>query len=164
MFSGDQPILLFQKLAWYENPQVQLAGLGLALLIFVVTIMLWLLGGLLRFVRRKPDSFTPLERWGRHLASGLILINLVIIGFVASVLAGDDSVMQFGYPAGFTNAGILALVSGLGAICLLACVIGVWRQRAWGIIARLHYTLVAVAALYFIWYLNAVNVLRWPLA
>jgi CubicO group peptidase (beta-lactamase class C family) len=65
MFSGDQPILIFQKLAWYENPRNHLAGLGLSLLIFIVTIILWLSGGLLRLVRQKSTPFTPLERWGR---------------------------------------------------------------------------------------------------
>lgn len=163
MFSGDQPNLIFQKLAWYENPQIHLAGLGLALLIFIATLLIWPVDGLLRLLRRKSSSFTLLERWGRFLAGGVILLNLVIIGLVASVLAGDDSVMQLGYPIGFTVAGILALVSGVGAIALLASAVGVWRQRAWGTIARLHYTLVAISALYFIWYLTEVNILRWPL-
>jgi CubicO group peptidase (beta-lactamase class C family) len=164
MFYGDQPNLIFQKLTWYENPQVHLAGLGVTLLVFIATFIIWLLGGLLRLVKPKHISLMPLERWGRFLAGVVILLNLVIIGLVVFVLAGDDSVMQFGYPAGFTVAGILALVSSAGVIGLLACTIGVWRKRAWGIIARLHYSLVAVAALYFIWYLNMVNVLRWPLA
>jgi CubicO group peptidase (beta-lactamase class C family) len=163
MSYGDMPILLFQKLAWYENPQRHLAGLGLALLVFIATLIIWPLGGLLRLVRRKPISLIPLERWGRYMAGGLILINLVIIGLIASVLAGDDSVLQFGYPTGFMIAGILAYVSGVGTIGLLACAVGVWRQQAWGIAARLHYTLVAISALYLTWYLNEVNILFGPL-
>ena len=164
MSYGDQPLHLFQKLAWHEDPQIHLAGLGVSLLIFVATLILWSLGGLLRLVRRKPVSRIPLERWGRFVAGGVILLNLVIIGLVIYVLAGDESALQFGYPVGFTVAGILALVSSAGVIGLLVCAIAVWRQRAWRVVARLHYTLVAVAALYFIWYLNMVNVLRWPLA
>jgi len=159
MFYGDQPILLFEKMAWYQDPLNHVIGMGLALLIFLVTIVIWGLGALLHLVRRKSTSLTQLERWGRYLAGGLILLNLMIVGLLVSVLAGDDSLMQLGYPAGFTIAGILALVSGAGTIALLACALGAWRQRAWGIAARLHYTLVAVAALYFIWYLNAINVL-----
>jgi CubicO group peptidase (beta-lactamase class C family) len=164
MYYGDQPILLFQKLDWHEDPKIHLAGLGLSLLVFIATVVIWLLGGLLRLVRHKPSSHVPLERWGRHLAGGLILLNLIIIGLIASVLAGDDSVMQLGYAVGFTVAGILALASGAGAIALLACAVVAWRQQAWGIVARLHYTLVVVAALYFIWYLNEVNVLFGPMA
>jgi hypothetical protein len=159
MFYGDQPILLFQKLAWYEDPQIHLAGLGLSLSVFIVTLIIWPFGGLLRLVRHKPTSFTPLESWGRFLAGGVILINLVIIGHIVSVLVGDESAMQFGYPAGFTIASILALVSGTGTIALLACTVRAWQHRAWGMVSRLHYTVVAVAALYFIWYLNEVNVL-----
>ena len=162
MFSGDQPILLFQKLAWYENPRIHLAGLGVALLVFVVTVLSWSMAGLLRLLRRKPISLTPLERWGRYLAAGVILVNLVIVGFIVSVLVGDDSVMQLGYPTGFTIAGTLALVSGAGAIAMLASVVGAWRQKAWGIVARLYYTLVTTAAMYFIWYLIEVNVFPWP--
>jgi len=159
MFYGDQPILLFQKMAWYQDPLNHVVGLGLALLIFLATIVIWGLGALLHLVRRKSTSLTQLERWGRFPAGGLILLNLMIVGLLVSVLAGDDSLMQLGYPAGFTIAGVLALVSGAGTIALLACALGAWRQWAWGIAARLHYTLVAVAALYFIWYLNAINVL-----
>jgi hypothetical protein len=132
MFSGDQPIHVFQKLVWYENPMVHLAGLGLALLVFIATLIIWPLAELLRLVRRKPMSFTRRERWGRYLAGGVILLNLVIVGFIASVLVGDDSVMVLGYPTGFT-------------------------------VARLHYTLVTLTALYFIWYLSQVNVLQLPL-
>jgi hypothetical protein len=71
----------------------------------------------------------------------------------------SDSAMQLGYPIGFTIAGKLALVSILGTVLLLAFVVRAWQQRAWGIISQLHYTLVAVAAMYFIWYLKDVNVL-----
>jgi hypothetical protein len=157
MFYGDQPNIVFQKQAWYEDPQLHVAGVGLAILVFVATVVIWPLGGLLRLVRRKPNSLTPLGRWGRYLAGGLILLNLVIVGFVVSALTGEDSVMQFGYPTGFSVAGTLALVSGAGAIVLLAFTAGAWRQRTWGIIGRLHYTLVAAAALYFVWYLYQVN-------
>ena len=159
MFYGDQPILLFQKLAWYEDPQIHLAGLGLSLLVFITTLIIWLLGGLLRLVRRKPISLIPLERWGRFMAGGVILLNLVIIGLVIYVLAGDESALQFGYPTGLIIAGILAVASGAGAIGLLTCAVGVWRQKVWGIFGRLQYTLVVTAALYFVWYLNAVNIL-----
>ena len=42
---------------------------------------------------------------------------------------------------------------------MLACSAGAWWQRAWGIVGRLRYSLIAVAALYFIWHLGQVNLL-----
>jgi hypothetical protein len=159
MFNGDQPILAFQKVAWYEDPLLHLIGLGLALLVFLATVVVWPLGALLRLVRRNATSVTPLERWGRYLAGGLILINLMVVGLIISVLLGDESAMYFGYPAGLTIAGILALLSGVGALVVLVFAGAAWWRRAWGLVGRLHYTLVAVAALYFVWYLSEVNLL-----
>jgi CubicO group peptidase (beta-lactamase class C family) len=164
MFSGDQPIHVFQKLSWYQNPMVHLAGLGLSVLVFIATLGMWLFSALLRRVKRGSVSATALERWARYLAVGLVLLNLVIVGFIVSVLVGDDSVMLLGDPMGFRLAGILALVSGIGTIAFLACVVEAWRQRTFRVGNRLHYTVIAIAALYFIWYLGDVNVLRVTLA
>ena len=159
MFYSDQPIVAFQKIAWYQDPLTHLTGLGLALLVFLATVMVWPLGARLKRVRHKATPLTRLERWGRYLAGGLILINLLIVGLVTIVLLGDESALYFGYPVGLTIAGILALVSSVGAFAVLGCSAGAWWQRAWGLAGRLHYTLVAVAALYFVWYLNEVNLL-----
>jgi hypothetical protein len=81
------------------------------------------------------------------------------VGLVTSVLVGDETALQLGYPAGLTLAGILGLVSGAGALVVLVSMGGAWRQGAWGILGRLHYSLIAVAALYFVWYLSQVNLL-----
>jgi CubicO group peptidase (beta-lactamase class C family) len=158
MFYGDQPIHEFHRLAWYQDPQVRLAGLGLALLVFVVTLAIWILGALLRVGGRRMAA-RPLERWARLLAVGLILLNLVIVGLVVSVLAGDDAALQFSYPTGFAIAGALSLVSGLVTVLLLALTAGAWRQQAWGIGKRVHYSLVTAAAVYFFWYLAHINLL-----
>jgi hypothetical protein len=81
------------------------------------------------------------------------------VGLVISVLVGDETALQFGYPAGLTLAGILALASGARALGVLACTGGAWWGRAWRLVGRLHYTLLAVAAFYFVWYLSQVNLL-----
>jgi hypothetical protein len=45
----------------------------------------------------------------------------------------------------------------VGAFVVLIFAAAAWWRPAWGIVGRLHYTLVAVAALYFAWYLSEVN-------
>jgi hypothetical protein len=164
MFHGDQPILVFQKLAWYENPHVHLAGLGLSLFVFVVTLGVWSVDGLLRLVRRTRVSLISLERRVRFLASSLILLDLVVVGTVLSVLVSDDSAMQFGFPAGFTVASALSLLTGFCTFILLVCTIGILRPRNLKFQTKLHYALVSLAALYFTWYLSLINLLRLPLA
>jgi hypothetical protein len=54
--------------------------------------------------------------------------------------------------------GVLAAVLTVGAL-----IYGVlaWKKSYWGIAARVHYTLVTVAAVAFVWFLNYWNLLGW---
>src|SRR3712207_7819907 len=54
--------------------------------------------------------------------------------------------------------GVLAAVLTVGA--LLYSVLA-WKNSYWGIAARVHYTLVTVAAVAFVWFLNHWNLLGW---
>jgi hypothetical protein len=125
----------------------------------VSTIVVWSLGGLRRLVRLSKKRLSPLESWGRFLAGGVSSLLLAAVGLVVYVLVGDVTAIQFGYPAGLTIAGILGLVAGIGSITVLIFAVITWWRRAGGVIGRLHYTLVAIAAFYCIWYLNYVNLL-----
>jgi hypothetical protein len=56
------------------------------------------------------------------------------------------------------GVGVLSAVLTVGAL-----IYGVlaWKRGYWGIAARVHYTLVTVAALAFVWFLNYWNLLGW---
>jgi hypothetical protein len=56
------------------------------------------------------------------------------------------------------GVGVLAAVLTVGA--LLYSVVA-WKNSYWGIAARVHYTLVTVAAVAFVWFLNYWNLLGW---
>ena len=56
------------------------------------------------------------------------------------------------------GVGVLAAVLTVGA--LLYSVLA-WKRGYWGIAARVHYTLVTVAAVAFVWFLNYWNLLGW---
>jgi len=161
MAYGDQPVVAFQKLTWYQDPNNQVVALGLALVFLLGTIVAWLLGALLRLVRRSA-KLSSLERRARFLAACVILLILIIVGLIISVLAGDESMIQFGYPSALTIAGVLGFIVGVGIIACLFCAIILWKQPARDLMSGLHYTLVVTAALYFVWYLNEVNLLVIP--
>jgi hypothetical protein len=124
------------------------ARLPAVVVALLVSLPMWLFLPLLAWLQNTPINY---------LAVGLSLVNLMVVGFVIAVLLSDESAIQFGYPVGLTIVGILAPMSGAGTIGILICAVGIWRHRTWGIVRRLHYSLITVAALYFVWYLNEVN-------
>ncbi|MCW5853605.1 MAG: hypothetical protein KIT87_26300, partial [Anaerolineae bacterium] len=57
-----------------------------------------------------------------------------------------------------TRVHLLSTAMTVGA--LLYTVLA-WKNRSWGIAARAYYTLVTVAAVAFVWFLNQWNMLGW---
>ena len=62
---------------------------------------------------------------------------------------------------------IVKIVMGLGVLAALLTVgalgylVLAWKNSYWGISTRIHYTLVTVAAVAFVWFLNYWNLLGW---
>ena len=54
---------------------------------------------------------------------------------------------------------VLPLVTSVLALGMVVAAVQAWRQRHWHLVARLHYSLVTVAALAFVWWLNSWNLL-----
>jgi hypothetical protein len=54
--------------------------------------------------------------------------------------------------------GVLAAVLTVGALVYTALA---WKDGYWGVAFRIYYTLVTVAAVAFVWFLNYWNLLGW---
>jgi hypothetical protein len=62
---------------------------------------------------------------------------------------------------------IMKLILGLGVLSVVLTVgalvytVLAWKDSYWGAAARVYYTLVTVAAVAFVWFLNNWNMLGW---
>jgi hypothetical protein len=113
---------------------------------------------------------TPaLSRWGLlpHLASWLAgvlcaLAVLLVIGlllFLFEQLTGSPADYYYGVPPLLTAVFILALVSAVLTVGVVVCVGLSWWGRFWSVGRRVHYSLVALAALALTWQLVYWNLL-----
>ena len=55
----------------------------------------------------------------------------------------------------------LGILSALLTVAALVYTVLAWKDRYWGIAYRVYYTLVTVAAVAFVWFLNYWNLLGW---
>jgi hypothetical protein len=67
--------------------------------------------------------------------------------------------MGLGVPAAVYGITTLGLVAAILAIVVAARAVLAWRQGVWTRAGRVHYTLVALAALAFAWQLSLFNLL-----
>ena len=153
------PMFAFEKLNWYGTPGFNLAlALG-CVLMFVSMIPVVLI----RFIRnrRLSSDRKPAPRSARvayWIIVGISVLNLLFV--IGTVLWGNP-VPLFGVSMIYRivlGLGVLSAVLTVGA--LLYSVLA-WKNSYWGIAARVHYTLVTVAALAFVWFLNYWNLLGW---
>ncbi len=161
MFTDYTPMLAFEKLRWYGTPAFNMAlALG-CVLVFVSMIPVVLI----RFVRdrRASSDRKPASRGARAaywIIGGICILNLLFV--VGTVLWGESNLVPF-----FGVSMIYKIVLGLGVLAAVLTVgaliysVLAWKRGYWGIAARVHYTLVTVAALAFVWFLNYWNLLGW---
>ena len=89
---------------------------------------------------------------------GISVLNLLFL--VGTVLWGNPAPL-FGVSLIYKivlGLGVLAAVLTAGA---LVYTVLAWKNRYWGIAGRAYYTLVTVAAVAFVWFLNYWNLLGW---
>lgn len=157
MFLGDMPAVAYERLAWYETSPVHLGLLGFAGLFFLSAILAGPIGYLVRRIRRRPPIHVErplrLARWLAVLVSVLYLIFLVAQALVIAPATHGASPMLHTL---FLQLTILAVVLTIGSLVFTVLA---WKDRYWGILERLHYTLVTLAAVAFIPFLHYWNLL-----
>jgi hypothetical protein len=158
MFTDLTPQFAFERLNWYETTAFNMALLMGCPLIFLSMI---LVSATLLIRDRWRKNQKPASR-GVRAALWIILVvsilNLVVA--VYSWLWGYP-VMLFGFSTAYKivlGLGVLAAVLTVGA---LTYTVLAWKNRFWGTTGRLYYTLVTVAAVAFVWFLNYWNLLGW---
>jgi CubicO group peptidase (beta-lactamase class C family) len=159
MFTDLTPQFAFEKLNWYETFAFNMALLMGCVLIFLSMIPV----AVVRFLRdrRLRRHQKPVPR-GASVALWIILaisiLNLVVA--IDSYLWGYP-VILFGHTTTYKivlGLGVLSAVLTIGA---LVYTVLAWKNSYWGIAGRAYYTLVTVAAVAFVWFLNYWNLLGW---
>ncbi len=178
MWMSTLPILAYTKVAWYDAPPFHLVLVVACVLLFLSTLLLWPLG----FVRRAMRRGAPRSPFGQHVGPERVqaqpsteqgkppLQRLGHLPFLASWLAGVLCALNvlfligllnlaFGVPPTLTALFALALISAILTVGVVISAILAWWGRFWSTGRRVHYTLVALAALLFAWELVYWNLL-----
>ncbi len=156
-FAG-QPNAL-ERVPAADTMRVNLFLLGFSLLIFLSVIIFPPIIFFARWgIEREKQPL--LARVARGTLAGLAVACVMFIVLVFIVLMSPQTV-TFGqvpmlglWQPVFTVIVVLALAS-VGFTVLA------WKERYWGLVGRMHFTLVALAMVPFIWFVNNWHLLSW---
>jgi hypothetical protein len=146
MFLDVSPQEDYEKLNWYET-----TGFNMALFLGCVLAFLSMMPvAVVRAIRNRRPSDDRTPRIANWTIVGISVLNLLLV--VGTVMMGSG--------LGFPRFGVTLtdrIVLGLGVLSAVLA----WKNRYWGAAFRLYYTLVTVAAVAFVWFLNYWNMLGW---
>jgi hypothetical protein len=133
-----------------------MALLGACLLLFLSMLVLpaglWL-------TRPRPAPSPPRRtRLARGLAWAMALVN---IAFLPGLVSATNTLPKapYGVPPSLQALLALPLLGAALALAVAACAGVAWARRDWGVLGRVHYTLVALAGLAFVWWTAYWNLL-----
>jgi CubicO group peptidase (beta-lactamase class C family) len=146
-------ILLNFVLERFVRPRAPLVVVAAIITLVLATVpFLWLAGGVVGLVRRiraprAVSSQSTLTRWARPLA---VVASCAVVGaaypFTVHAFASQEPLTWSGGP----EARAALALAGLGSVLALALgVVAVrsWRKELWDLAARVHFSVVAAAAL-----------------
>lgn len=146
LFIENAPFSAFIKLPWYLAAGFQ-QNVLLGCIALFASVLLW--GPIGFWLRRR---FKQTEAGWQRLAAWCagLLSALSIFFLVAFIALFSNPKLAFGLPPWIDYLMVLPWVIALLTLVLLCFSLVAWRQRAWSLLGRIHYTLVTLAALVFV--------------
>jgi CubicO group peptidase (beta-lactamase class C family) len=156
-FFNQIPTLAAAKLAWYKTPGFHYSLLAISMILFLSTLG-WPISALSKlFCERKQQ--VPGAPWlVRLTAGGMAVLYIIFLIGMLSVLSNYLELI-FGVPLLLRILLILPILSALLTIGALFFAYVAWKNKYWTVCGRVHYTLVVLASLAFLWFLAYWNLL-----
>jgi hypothetical protein len=158
LFTDYTPMFGLEKVQWYETLGFNMPLLLVSLLLFLSMLPVALVRAIRN--RRTSGDHHPAPRGARvayWLILGISVLNLLFV--VGNGLWGEQ--IAFGVPLIYKVVLGLGVLSAALTVGALVYTVLAWKNSYGGIAARMYYTLVTVAAVAFVWFLNYWNLLGW---
>ncbi len=132
------------KLPTIETARFNSMLLGLIILIFLSALLVWPIA---YFLKGHGPRAIKMERAARWFASASILFFLISLGSIGAELSGDIYEYAYGVPGRVALLLRLQYLVPLLVFGMVAFAVTAWRKNWWNIWGRIHYSIIALAAL-----------------
>jgi CubicO group peptidase (beta-lactamase class C family) len=155
LFYVNNPTTAYEKVAWYDSTSFNYPLLGACVLLFLSTLI-WPIGFLFNRCHTKSEKPGRAARW---VAGAACMLDLLFMAGLVALSAVAPMSIIYGIPSSLSALLAIAIVAAVLALSSTALAVLAWKDSYWSIAGRVHYTLVVLALLAFIWWLNNWNLL-----
>jgi hypothetical protein len=160
LYQGSRPIVAYEKIAWWETTAFHIILQVAVMAIFISNLVAVMLGSFTRMKTGKVNQDPGLARFARLTGNLASLIHpLFLIGFLAIQIKVVSGNLDFLFYTVLTLPIILAAL----ALSITIFAVLAWKNSYWGLGGRIHYTLLAAAALANSWFLYYWNLIGYKI-
>jgi len=162
LIDKNDPQVVYEKQPWYETTALHLPVIMTCLIIFLSTVLVWPIGFVVSRIKRADSAqSTFLPRLCNWLAWGFSVMSLYFSLAFFGIMTDPEIV--FRVPPGLERLLSLPLIMVVIAVGMIVCAALVWMHRYWRFVWRVYYTVIMLAAIGFLWWLNHWNLLFYTL-
>jgi CubicO group peptidase (beta-lactamase class C family) len=156
------PAFVNDRASWYSAPDL-LGSVLAGAEILLATVLLWPLLAAFRRANGIPaPEQPPTARFARWTAGAAAVLLLAFVTLLLPTVAADSTVLsqyllEPGTPAILVAVLTVPVVGAVLTLVVIVCAALAWKNRYWTPLHRAHYSLIAVALLAMLWWVNINN-------
>ena len=150
----------YEKVPWYEVAAFQTALVKFLMLILLSGVVFWpVKAGIGRWIKR-PHGNSGRMLWPRWIAGAAGVLDVIFILVMLHVLSGMDMWdFVYGVPASIKALLWIPMVAAALTAAMVYFALRIWIKHDWSLWSRVHYSLMTVAAVVFVWFFTYWNLL-----
>ena len=162
----DFPVFVFQRSPWNENSSFNLPLIVSAMVVLLLTLLLWPVAALIRRHYRQPLNLTPQQRRLRLMVRLACLFDLLFVCGFAGFFTMSEKDIGILSPRFNPLLRMIQLVGWVGVLGTLAALYNAfrsWQEQGRWFWSKVGDSLVALACVAFVWFVFTWNMLHWSL-
>lgn len=156
----------FEKVPWYYTLPFQRTFFFACFAILLLAALKIAIQFVIRKIKKKKVARTVIQNrlhWLTWLSSFTLLFYLLAFGVTLLLIPEQEALVGFGYglPKVISLIQVIPFVGIIFLLVMLFYLIKSWAKQDVGIFKKILYSLVILAGIGFIWFLNYWNLLGW---
>lgn len=162
LMQENAPVTVLVRVPWYAT-QGAVDNLKTAAGALLATVLIWPLLFLFRRSHGIPEPTGPRPaKVARWIAGSAALILLGFVFILVPAIVGDQALLNSyltgqAIPLSLTLATTVPVIVAILTLITAAFAILAWKERYWTAINRVHYTIVTIALIAMLWWVNFWN-------
>lgn len=149
------------KVRWYESSVLHLLILMICLSVFLSAVISLLIIPIIKLIRNKSKQETSMMKYSRFLAGVVSLLNIVFIVCLLVHINSLATISDFGWGSNIDLKILLTvpIISSILTLILIVLNVILVKKKSWTKMKRLYLSIVTIASIVFIIFLNYYNLL-----